>query len=234
VAVLEHAVTQLVGDVLRTAPLVCALVEADLACGDAAAAADAAKLLRSMSVAADAPVVAALARVADGRIARAAGHPAAAIEAYDGALVLLGGDERPALVAEIHIERAEAFDDAGDRDAAIASARAAHAAAQRIGAAQLCDRTAALLRRLGVRVPRGRPPAADGSTPSALDALTGREREVLDGMRAGDSNAQIATRLFLPPKTVEHHVSRILAKLGVRTRAEAAAVAAATDSLATP
>jgi ATP/maltotriose-dependent transcriptional regulator MalT len=235
VAVLENAVRQLVGDSLRAAPLLCTLVEADLACGDAGAAADAAKLLRSMSVAVDAPVVGALAHVADGRVARAAGRTTDALESFDAALARLGDDDRPALAAEIHLERAESLDDAGDRGAAIASARAAHAAAQRIGAAQLSDRTAALLRRLGVRPPRARVPAsASAPSSSALDALTARERDVLDGVRAGDSNAQIATRLFLSPKTVEHHVSRILAKLGVRTRAEAAAVAAAADSVATP
>lgn len=43
----------------------------------------------------------------------------------------------------------------------------------------------------------------------------------------GLTNAEIAGRLYITPKTAEHHVGRILAKLGVRTRAEAAAFAAA-------
>jgi DNA-binding NarL/FixJ family response regulator len=59
-----------------------------------------------------------------------------------------------------------------------------------------------------------------------LTELTAREREVLDGLRRGETNAEIAARLYLSPKTVEHHVSRVLTKLGAKTRAEAAAVAA--------
>ncbi len=55
--------------------------------------------------------------------------------------------------------------------------------------------------------------------------------EILDGLRRGNSNAEVAARLYLSPKTVEHHVSRVLAKLGARTRAEAAAVAASAEAL---
>ena len=47
-----------------------------------------------------------------------------------------------------------------------------------------------------------------------LESLTAREPEVLDLVRQGYSNAEIAGRLFISPKTAEHHVGRILAKLG--------------------
>ena len=72
-----------------------------------------------------------------------------------------------------------------------------------------------MLRSLGVTVRLG----SDGG----LDQLSRREREVVPLLAEGLSNAEIAQRLFVTPKTVEHHVTSILSKLGLRTRAEVAA-----------
>ena len=98
---------------------------------------------------------------------------------------------------------------------ALASARAARDAFERLGARRDADEAAALLRTLGAS---GRSAARGGR-----DELTLREREVLRLVVGGLSNAEIARRLVIAPKTAEHHVSRVLAKLGVRSRAEAAA-----------
>jgi NarL family two-component system response regulator LiaR len=63
------------------------------------------------------------------------------------------------------------------------------------------------------------------SVPSALDALTPREREVLDLIANGLANKQIAARLGLSLKTIKTHVSNILQKLQVADRTQAAVLA---------
>jgi DNA-binding CsgD family transcriptional regulator/tetratricopeptide (TPR) repeat protein len=66
-------------------------------------------------------------------------------------------------------------------------------------------------------IPRGPRP----STRTNQAGLTSRQLEVLELVVEGFSNAEIASRLFTSPKTVEHHVSAVLAKLGVHSRAQA-------------
>jgi DNA-binding NarL/FixJ family response regulator len=112
----------------------------------------------------------------------------------------------------------------GDRARATAVAVLARAGAdaERMGAMTEKRIASRSLRALGVRAWR-RGARSEGS--AALDVLTAREREVAGLVARGASNPEIAEALFLSRKTVEHHVSNVLGKLGLRNRAELAAVA---------
>jgi DNA-binding CsgD family transcriptional regulator len=101
-------------------------------------------------------------------------------------------------------------------DAAEAEARLALAAFERLGAMRDADAAAGLLRELG---------AAGRAWPRKYGTLTKRETEVLSLLASGCSNAGIADRLVISRRTAEHHVASILSKLGLRSRAEAAAYA---------
>jgi DNA-binding NarL/FixJ family response regulator len=88
-------------------------------------------------------------------------------------------------------------------------------AADRMGATNIAASADLRMRRLGAR------PWRRGS--SAGDGLSERERAVVELLVTGASNPEIAAALFLSRKTVERHVSNIIAKLGVRNRAEVVA-----------
>jgi DNA-binding CsgD family transcriptional regulator len=89
---------------------------------------------------------------------------------------------------------------------------------ERLGAGPAAERLRHLLRSTGVRgIPRGPRP----STKQNPAGLTTRQMEVLALMAQGLGNAEIAERLFTSTRTIDHHVSTILAKLDARTRAEA-------------
>lgn len=88
---------------------------------------------------------------------------------------------------------------------------------ERLGAHRDAAAAAALLRSLGVATRPG---------PRQVGRLSQRERDVLALIRRGLTNPEIAAELFISPKTAAHHVSSILAKLNLRSRAEAAAFAA--------
>ncbi|HYX58420.1 MAG TPA: LuxR C-terminal-related transcriptional regulator, partial [Streptosporangiaceae bacterium] len=92
-----------------------------------------------------------------------------------------------------------------------------------IGASAVARLTRQRLRALGARsIPAG-PRSATRGDPLGL---TRREREVLEEICAGQTNAAIAAKLFISAKTVDHHVSAVLAKLGAPNRNAAAARAA--------
>ena len=107
--------------------------------------------------------------------------------------------------------RAEAPEVAADE------AQTSLTAFEALGAAHDADRAAGLLRDLGIPASR--------ASPKGLQPLTNREQEVLGLLGEGLSNADIADRLYISPRTAEQHVARVLAKLGLKSRTEAAAEA---------
>ncbi len=114
------------------------------------------------------------------------------------------------------IRLAAALRATGRADEAAEYAELAAISARTMGAAPMLDE----IRALGTA---GRRPADEER--SGLTGLTDRERDVLAHLVEGRTNRQIAGTLYISEKTVSVHVSNILAKLGVRSRAEAAALA---------
>jgi DNA-binding CsgD family transcriptional regulator len=130
----------------------------------------------------------------------------------------------PAFVYETARSRlrlAESLLEAGRRDEAQHEWQQAIDVADRLGARPLL----AALTALGRRGRLSRDPGRPGGQVSVLGGLTAREDEVLRLLAAGRSNREIATELFIAPKTASVHVSNILAKLGAASRTEAAAIA---------
>jgi DNA-binding CsgD family transcriptional regulator len=117
--------------------------------------------------------------------------------AYDAAMAALGGDDEALL-------------------------RHSHAELRRLGAQTSAAHVARIMRERGVRDLRQGPRASTRENPAGL---TARELDVVALLAEGLRNAQIAERLVVSRKTVDHHVSSILGKLGVSTRTEAAAEA---------
>jgi DNA-binding CsgD family transcriptional regulator len=124
-------------------------------------------------------------------------------------------------VARSRLELAEALLVHGRPEEAEAEWRQAVEVAERLGATPLLG----ALGLLGRRARFGTPARAVTADRGPLAALTGREREVLHLVTAGRNNREIASTLFISPKTASVHVSNILAKLGASSRTEAAAIA---------
>jgi DNA-binding CsgD family transcriptional regulator len=129
----------------------------------------------------------------------------------------------PLNAAYADLRAAEAIALSGGRAVEIAGPlRSAFVVASTLGSRPLRDEAEALARRAGIALEPAEP--SDARAPAEL-GLTHRELEVLRLLAEGRTNRQIGDELFITPKTASVHVSRILMKLGVANRAEAAAVA---------
>lgn len=199
---------------VRAVPLLAVVVDAELATGDLAAAEAATYRLDRLAASTSLAAVRGVAALARARVAAHGGQGSWA-DAADAAVVAFTEADLPGERARARLELARALA-AGQPEVARAEARAALDCLTELGAARPADEAAALLRQLGDR---------SGVRPSRGDAgvLTPREEQVLELLAEGLSNGDIAARLVISPRTAEHHVGHILAKLGLASRAEVAA-----------
>jgi DNA-binding CsgD family transcriptional regulator len=195
-------------------PPLALLVEAQLGAGDHAAAAETSARLAGLAGAHSDRRARGQAALARGRLALATGAVEQACGAFEQVLDEVRG-VTCLEAASAHLELARLR--AGERpEIARVDAKAALRYAEALGATRLADAAGALLRSLGDRSRVG---------PKDVGTLSKREQEVLRLIAQGLTNAEIAARLFISTKTAGNHVSSILAKLGVRSRTEAAAYA---------
>jgi DNA-binding CsgD family transcriptional regulator/tetratricopeptide (TPR) repeat protein len=167
------------------------------------------------------PVEAALSAVAQAELARASDEDDPALwSATADAWAQL---DRPYPIAIARWRQAQASLGRADRDAAAVALAQAAEIAQRLGAGWLAGEAEGLAARARLSLrPTGEDEPEGHETPFGL---TPRELQVLELVASGATNREIGERLFMAEKTASVHVSRILTKLDVRGRTEAAAVA---------
>jgi DNA-binding CsgD family transcriptional regulator len=193
-------------------PLLGFLVEVQLARGNLAAAEG--TVDQFAELAAEGDRTRAVAVLAQGRVRAARGDEQARAD-FQAALESFSRLGLPLEAAQARVALARALASHAPA-AAVVEARVALATFARLGATRDADAASALLRELG---------APARTFPKGYGTLTRRETEVLSLLAEGCSNAEIAERLYISRRTAEHHVARILSKLGLRNRAEAAAYA---------
>jgi DNA-binding CsgD family transcriptional regulator len=203
-----------VGDTVVAVPLLATLVEVQVEHGNVEDARMAAKRIAAIAARSAHPRLAAVAALAEGRVAMANDEGEAHV-LLERALEGFGRLEMPLDAARARIALAGAIREQ-ESDVAVREARIAIEAFERLGARRDADEAAALLRQLGG-------PRRTG--PKDVGLLTARELEVLRLLGEGLTNAEVAARLYISTKTAGNHVSNILAKLHLRSRQEAAAYA---------
>jgi DNA-binding CsgD family transcriptional regulator/uncharacterized protein HemY len=193
-----------------------------LALGKAAEAAAILDELRSAANTIGTSPIRATARFVEGLLAGESGDLDVARRSLEDAVDLFRTARAPFETAHARLELASVLDKLGRREQANQEGRRALDALARLGAHE-ARRASAFLKSLSAPPPR----AANGPA----DALTTREREVLQFLANGLSNRAIAERLRISEFTIKRHVANILAKLDLPSRAAAAAFAAKHDLL---
>ncbi|MGH2721376.1 MAG: LuxR C-terminal-related transcriptional regulator [Actinomycetota bacterium] len=224
VALLGRRLEQIGEAHVEAAAALAMLVDAHLAAGDPDTAARTAARLDALAGDQDRLHTRALAALASAHLSGARGDTDESLAHLEGAWQLFSALDLPYESARVRLESATALAE-GRPELAVAEARSALATFEELGAAADADAAASLLRSLG---------ATGRTRPGHGGVLTRREQEVLQLLGLGLSNPEIAQRLFISRKTAAHHVSNVLAKLGMRNRAEAAAYASRSGNDARP
>jgi len=218
VRLLERFLRQLSSeDATSRAPALRQLVRARLDLGQREEARAALADLRAIAATAGTGALRAAARGGEGLCAAAAGDHGEAANAFEDAVDLYRRAGSPYESALARLDLAAALRALGRGADAEAEARAARVVFEGIGAGGEVGRADRFL---------STPPAALAAKEGAVPGLSPRENEVLGLVTRGLSNPEIAERLFLSEHTVKRHVANILAKLGLPSRAAAAAHAA--------
>jgi DNA-binding CsgD family transcriptional regulator len=197
-------------DRLARASVLAAHAEIMLAAGDVPAARAAAAELTAVAAALGAPLLRAVAAHATGTVLLAEGDARAAVAALRRAWVAWQELEAPYDAARVRVQIGLAYRALGDRDTAAMELDAARWVFRQLGATPDVIRVETLVQE---------------AAQTTAGGLTAREVEVLRLVAAGKSNRAIAADLFLSERTVDRHVSNIFAKLGISSRAAAAAYA---------
>ena len=197
-------------DRVARSKLLSAYVEILLAAGDVRAARAGADELTQLTDDLSAPLLAAVAAHAQGAVLLGEGDTRAALQALRRAWTAWQELEVPYEGARVRVLIGLACRQLGDQDSAEMELDAAHWVFQHLDAAPDLARVEALTRKPAARVAGG---------------LTARELQVLRLVAAGQTNRSIAADLFLSERTVDRHISNILTKLCVPSRAAATAYA---------
>lgn len=212
-AILEQALPAVDSYTLHHLPVLLLLVEVLLVVDDTASIQHVMAYLMDMAQQAQSDMLTAQIEFTKGCIHLHSGDFAAAKASFNVALDFLQSYQQSLLAGQIRLRMAQMLQ-ASDPAGAVAWAKGALATFERIGAENDAVKAASVLRQLGV---------ARASTPRLQQPLTKREMEIVALVALGLTNREIAERLVISAKTVEHHVSRILGKLNLRSRAEVAA-----------